>query len=117
MLERDSERWKRMDEEEKKESARLAKLKESNQAGKKNKNSAPYNPLTLEYDPTESGMKLKQMDDMAKYRAQLRSYNIDSKSNSGYNLLTGAPREGIKVQKPEFLQPKQDQSQKAEVKK
>ncbi len=107
-LERDNERWKRMDEEDKKESVRLAKLKETNKAGKKNQNSAPYNPLTLEYDPTESGQKLKQLDEMAKYRAQLRSYNIDSRSNCGYNLLTGAPRAGVVVTKPDFMAPKEE---------
>jgi len=93
-----------MDEEDKKESSRLVKLKDTNQAGKKNLSSAAYNPLTLEYDPTESGLKLKQADDMAKYRAQLRSHNIDTKANCGYNLLTGAERVGVVVTKPDFLQ-------------
>ncbi len=102
-LARDSERWKRMDEEDKKEGEKLTKLKEGNQAGKKNMSSAAYNPITLEYNPTEGGTKLKQYDDMAKYRAQLRSYNIDSKSNSGYNILTGATRVGVVVSKPDFV--------------
>ena len=102
-LERDSERWKRMDEEDKKEGDKLSKLKDTNQAGKKNLSSAAYNPLTLEYDPTESGSKLKQSDDLAKFRAQLRSHNIDSKSNSGYNVITGETRVGVVVSKPGFL--------------
>lgn len=94
-----------MDEEDKKEGDKMAKLKETSLAGKKNLSSAAYNPITLEYNPTDSGVKLKQSDDMAKYRAQLRSYNIDSKSNSGYNLLTGATRLGVVVSKPDFLAP------------
>eukprot|EP00826_Nyctotherus_ovalis_P053585 TRINITY_DN6987_c0_g1_i1.p1 TRINITY_DN6987_c0_g1~~TRINITY_DN6987_c0_g1_i1.p1 ORF type:complete len:192 (-),score=65.99 TRINITY_DN6987_c0_g1_i1:47-622(-) len=83
-LNRDSERWRRMDEEQKHEDAKLQKLRDTCGAGKKNLSSAAYNPITLEYDPTENGIKLKQADDMAKYRAQLRSYNIDTKSNCGY---------------------------------
>ena len=104
-LERDGERWKRMDEEEKKDTTKVAKLKDTNQAGKKNMSSAAYNPLTLEYDKTTSGTKLKESDESAKYRAQLRSHNIDSKSNSGYNILTGAERTGVTVSKPAFLPP------------
>eukprot|EP00826_Nyctotherus_ovalis_P004764 TRINITY_DN11050_c0_g2_i3.p1 TRINITY_DN11050_c0_g2~~TRINITY_DN11050_c0_g2_i3.p1 ORF type:complete len:139 (-),score=61.06 TRINITY_DN11050_c0_g2_i3:48-464(-) len=107
-LNRDHERWKRMDELDRREEEKLAKLKDSQQAGKKNLSSAAYNPITLEYDPTESGKKLKEADDMAKYRAQLRSHNIDCKSNSGYNILTGEVRVGVAVTKPQFTgQPKQ----------
>eukprot|EP00831_Metopus_contortus_P057008 TRINITY_DN4952_c0_g1_i6.p1 TRINITY_DN4952_c0_g1~~TRINITY_DN4952_c0_g1_i6.p1 ORF type:complete len:164 (-),score=29.82 TRINITY_DN4952_c0_g1_i6:32-523(-) len=80
-----------------------SKLRDTNQAGKKNLSSAAYNPITLEYDPTDSGIKLKQQDDMSKYRAQLRSHNIDSKSNCGYNLLTGETRVGVVATKPDFL--------------
>ena len=102
-LNRDSERWKKMDEEQKREDNKLTKLKQTSGAGKKNYSSAAYNPITLEYDPTESGMKLRQADELAKYRAQLRSYNIDSKSNCGYNILTGNERRGVVVTKPDFL--------------
>ena len=102
-LNRDNERWERMDNEAHREEQKISKLKETNQAGKKNLSSAAYNPITLEYDPTESGKKLKQSDDMAKYRAQLRSYNIDTKSNCGYNILTGNQRVGVVVAKPDFL--------------
>ena len=91
-----------MDEEEKKDTQKVTKLKDTNQAGKKNLSSAAYNPLTLEYDPTESGAKLKQCDDMSKYRAQLRSHNIDSKSNSAYDIITGAQRLGVVATKPEY---------------
>lgn len=111
-LERDNERWKRMDEEEKKEAARVEKLRESNKVGKRNLSSAAYNPITLEYDPTEEGRKLRQVDQMAVYRAQLRSHNIDSRSNSGYNILTGETRRGVVVAKPDFLQ--EEASKKAE---
>ena len=102
-LNRDQERWKKMDAMEKRDEEKLNKLKETQQAGKKNLSSAAYNPITLEYDPTEGGKKLKQADDIAKYRAQLRSYNIDCKSNSGYNILTGEARTGVTVAKPSFM--------------
>ncbi len=86
-----------MDLEEQKEEGKRAKLRETNQAGKKNLGSEAYNPLSLEYHPTEAGMKLKARDDQAKHRAMLRSQNIDSKGNSTYNILTGALRVGVAV--------------------
>ena len=104
-LSRDNERWQKMDEDDKKEEGKLTKLKDSNQVGKKNLSSAAYNPITLEYNPTDGGVKLKQADDVAKYRAQLRCNNIDTKSNSGYNILTGATRSAAPASKPELSGP------------
>lgn len=42
-------------------------------AGKRNSNGLPYNPITLEYDKTSAGMKLKERDDDAKCRAYVRA--------------------------------------------
>ena len=45
---------------------------------------------------------------MTKYRTQLRNYNFDTKSNCGYNLITGEPRVGVVVTKPDFVVQKDD---------
>ena len=60
--------------------------------------SAAYNPISLEYDKSKSGDVLKQQDELSQHKAQLRSKNIDDKSNSKFNILTGEERMGIKVQ-------------------
>lgn len=64
-------------------------------AGKRNCNGLPYNPITLQYDNSDQGRKLKARDDDAKVRAFVRSQNLDSRSNSGYNILTGDRRLGV----------------------
>jgi hypothetical protein len=52
----------------------------------------------LEYDKSKSGDILKQQDDLYQHKAQIRSKNIDDKSNGKFNILTGEERIGIKVQ-------------------
>jgi len=69
-------------------------------AGKRNSNGLPFNPITLEYDKSDAGFKLKERDDDAKCRAYVRAQNLDSRSNCGYNLLTGDQRIGVETLVP-----------------
>ena len=97
MIEREGQRWKLMDEEKKREEERLAAIRENHTIGKKNFNSAAYNPITLDYDKNKEGNTLKQKDEYYQYMSKLRSKNIDDKSNSKFNILTGEERMGIKL--------------------
>ena len=68
-----------------------------------------FHPITLEYDSSIQGSILKNRDDQAqvnyhlfihdniKYRAVLRSKNIDKHFNSNYNILTGEDRSVFKT--------------------
>lgn len=58
---------------------------------------AAYNIVNLDYDQNKEGTKLKQLDQDARVRALFRSKNLDSKNNSGFNILTGEHRQGINV--------------------
>jgi hypothetical protein len=40
---------------------------------------------------------LRERDDDAKVRAQMRSKNIDTRNNCGYNLVTGNERRSVEV--------------------
>ena len=92
-IERDQRRWDQMDKEEQKKGQQLSGMADKWQAGQKNNASMAYNPLTLEYDQTEQGNALYQQDQKKKQWENKRMANIDSKQNSNYNLLTGAPRQ------------------------
>ncbi len=48
-----------------------------------------FNPITLEYEKSESGKILAQKDDEAKVRELIRKGNLDARSNCGYNVITG----------------------------
>eukprot|EP00924_Labyrinthula_sp_SR-Ha-C_P015908 snap_masked-scaffold_4-processed-gene-12.17-mRNA-1 protein AED:1.00 eAED:1.00 QI:0/0/0/0/1/1/2/0/176 len=56
----------------------------------KNNPSVPYNPLTLEYDNSPQGRRLKYEDEKTIYRAKLRSKKIYFEANrNGYNPING----------------------------
>lgn len=104
-FERDLNRWKYMDDEEGREKHRLQYMNEHYLTGKKNTGGAAYNVISLDYDNSNEGQKLKMRDDDAKVRALVRSKNIDMRSNCGYNVLTGDQRSGIEVPPHEIYNP------------
>lgn len=104
-FERDLQRWKYMDDEESREKHRLEYMNEHYLTGKKNKGGAAYNVISLEYDYSPDGQRLKRRDDDAKVRALVRSKNIDMRSNWGYNILTGDQRSGVQVPPHEVYNP------------
>lgn len=57
--ERDLKRWEFMDEETKKEQERLQVMSEKYNKGKSNQSSKAYNILSLDYDNSPEGLKLK----------------------------------------------------------
>lgn len=104
-FERDLTRWKYMDDEESRDKHRLEYMNEHYLTGKKNKGGAAYNVISLEYDNSGEGTRLKKRDDDAKVRALVRSKNIDMRSNCGYNVLTGDQRSGVYVPPHEVYNP------------
>ncbi len=64
----------------------------------------PFNPITLEYEKSQQGQDLFERDESAKVRAYLRATNLDSRSNCGYNVLTGEGRKEVTI--PHNLQEK-----------
>ena len=104
-FERDLQRWKYMDDEENRDKHRLEYMNEHYLTGKKNKGGAAYNVISLEYDHSNEGNRLRKRDDDAKVRALVRSKNIDMRSNCGYNILTGDQRSGVYVPPHEVYNP------------
>lgn len=104
-FERDLQRWKYMDDEEGREKNRIEYMNSHYLTGNKNKGGAAYNVISLDYDNSNEGQRLKKRDDDAKVRALVRSKNIDMRSNCGYNVLTGDQRSGVKVPPHEVYNP------------
>ena len=93
-----------MDYEYMKELNKAMLNKEKNIVGKKNNPGLAFNPITLDYDKSVQGEILRNRDDQSRYRAQLRSNNLDLKANSQYNILTGDDRNFIKnLPKPKMF--------------
>jgi hypothetical protein len=88
---RDDERWRRMDEAKRAEEERVRALQASGAKAQKNAKSVPYDPLTLAYDTTEAGARLRHEDEAIQYRAALRAQNLQMRSRgAAYDLLSGA---------------------------
>lgn len=96
LFEKEQKRWEKMDYEYMKELNKAMLNKEKNIVGKKNNPGLAFNPITLDYDKSVQGEILRNRDDQSRYRAQLRSNNLDLKANSQYNILTGDDRNFIK---------------------
>lgn len=104
LFDKEQRRWERMDYEYMKELNKATLNKEKNIVGKKNNPGLAFNPITLEYDKSVQGEILRNRDDMAKYRAQLRSNNLEIHNNSQFNLFTGDPRTLINIPiKPKYF--------------
>lgn len=86
-----------MDEESQRQSQRLDAMNDKYLTGRKNKGGAAYNILSLQYEQSQEGDYLKQRDDDAKVRALMRSKNIDTRSNCGYNPVNGDNRRSVDV--------------------
>jgi len=62
-----------------------------------------FNPITLEYHDGAKGNQLRERDEQNKFRAKLRSKNLDYRGNSSYNVVTGEDRKGVDVKEDIFL--------------
>lgn len=62
-----------------------------------------FNPITLEYHNGDRGDKLKKVDGKNEFRAKIRAKNLDLRSNTGYNIITGEDRKGVDVSNDVFM--------------
>lgn len=75
------------------EEHRLDALREDGSKSRKNARSAPYDPITLEYDQSDAGQELRNKDESSVVRALVRAKHLQVKSRGAdYDLLTGDDR-------------------------
>ena len=85
-------RWQAVEDDYKRSLQNLEVKRSKWQAGQKNNASEAYNVITLDYDATGQGDYLRKKDEEKKYREGLRMFNLDSRMNSGFNIITGSTR-------------------------
>lgn len=86
-----------MEEEQERQSRRIQKMTEKYQIGNANKGGAAYNIINLGYEQSKEGEYLKQRDYDQQVRNMVRSKNIDTLSNIGYNLVNGEVRRSVDI--------------------
>ena len=84
-------RWRKIEEGKEEEERYWAGQRETGVKSMKNKSCVPYDPLTLQYDDSHAGEKLRHDDDMVRYRASVRSDNLVKQGDTrcGYNIISG----------------------------
>lgn len=99
-LERDEQRWMGMEREYVGDKVRLEKIRDKGTKFKNNKISVPYDPITMKYDQSDEGSKLKYKDELVMYRAELRKESIQRRRDGDFNPITGAPVQRVHVPPP-----------------
>jgi hypothetical protein len=95
----EEERWASIHEEKASEEAYWHNERERGVKDMKNKSSVPYDALTLNYHSGLDGERLRLHDDKIRYRAALRSRNLQTKGESrcGYDILNGRDKEDLRL--------------------
>ena len=75
-IKRENDRWEAIDSKDAAERARTKRLQEDPIVGKKNEGGCPYNILSTQYHDTRSGLWLEHVDNMIKYKAELRQKHL-----------------------------------------
>ena len=64
-------------------------VRESGLRAKANIGGAAYNIITMQYNPTPEGTRLKRHDQLLQYRSDVRSTVLAAKSHAGFSPITG----------------------------
>eukprot|EP00823_Brevimastigomonas_motovehiculus_P004095 TRINITY_DN2617_c0_g1_i1.p1 TRINITY_DN2617_c0_g1~~TRINITY_DN2617_c0_g1_i1.p1 ORF type:complete len:369 (+),score=46.82 TRINITY_DN2617_c0_g1_i1:51-1157(+) len=94
---RECRQYAEVEEQKQKEVERIKKMQELGLKAKRNKQSIPYNPISLQYSDSLEGQILKHRDDNLAYRAQVRSLRLQKYSNGPNNVITG---EAVSLKQP-----------------
>jgi hypothetical protein len=87
---REENRWSQIDRAAKEDEERWHRYREHGGKAQRNKSSVPFHPITLKYNDGKDGTRLKQHDQVVKYRAGLRAQNLHRRNNAaGFNPVTG----------------------------
>jgi hypothetical protein len=98
----EEQRWTEIDARFAAEEAKLTSRQ--HKGVPRNKNSVPYNPLTLQYEESADGEVLKYTDEQIRYRAALRAERLHAhNTRAGFNPITG--EESHRPQMPPQPQP------------
>ena len=101
-VEREDNRWRRIEEKQQQDAEKWNRLRESGTKSGKNQSSAAYDITNLQYHDNDDGKQQKYVDDMVRYRAQLRTRDlvVQGDSRVSYNIISGDDRSLPKVPEP-----------------
>jgi hypothetical protein len=99
---RDETRWNTMDQHFQREQEVAAKIAGS---GLRNRGSVGYNLINGSWGSSNAAATAKFHDDVVEYTAKMRTQNLDRRSNSNFNVITGEDRNVVRVPPKPLLPP------------
>ena len=88
-LQREEQRWQAAQEEHIQNEVREQRMADGSK-GSSNHQSVAYDPITLEYHPTQQGQRQKYEDELQRYKAGVRTETLHRRgAGDGYNPITG----------------------------
>ena len=104
-LAREEERWEQLEAKKREEEKYWEEQREQGEKARKNHSSVPYDAITLRYDDGLDGERLRYNDDQVRFRAAVRSQNLQrcGDSRTGYNIINGVNQLSVRV--PDAPQP------------
>jgi hypothetical protein len=95
IINREEERWKQIEQQRHEDEEREKRMRELGLACKRNTSNVSYNILNLQYSQNTSGEQQKYVDDMVRFKAQIRSRDlvVHGGSRAPYNIISGEPRD------------------------
>ena len=100
VTEQEEARWRAIEDEYAHSKRREEEMRIDGAFGKSNKNSMPYDPITLNYLEGRDGECLRYSDEALNYRGALRAQSLQSKTNNGYNPITGERVPDVSIPEP-----------------
>lgn len=104
----EEQRWKSMEAEYEEDAALQLQIRQEGAFCRSSKTSMPYDPVTLKYGEGRDGDCLRYSDEALKYRSALRADNLQRRTNSGFNPITGEETARVPIPEkpspPSFLQ-------------
>jgi len=106
--ENEESRWKKIEEAKSAEEEYWQQQRSLGNKSMKNKSCVPYDPLTLQYNDSMDGEKLRYEDDLVRHRAKVRAQNIVKHGDTrcGYNIINGVQndtQQHIAAPQPTYL--------------
>ena len=97
MSQKEEARWKNIEKQFRQEEDRMDRIRGEGIKAKGNKQSVPYDPITLQYQASLEGVRLKNEDDFVRYRSKLRSIALQERESFiQYDPITGEDRSRMK---------------------
>ena len=108
---REEIRWEKIDTKAVADKEKWDRYRDHGGKARRNKKSVPFDLVSLSYEKTGDGDRLRANDNVVRYRAAQRAENLQGRSNSaGFNPVTGADNKKLQMpDKPAILRANEKQ--------